>query len=244
MQQACCILWCGISPVWPGGCGICIKKKRAAERLSHAVKICVVCLLQLLWSSWCKQRVIKAIKCLPFQLMMGQHFASLREFFRMDGERQPTEICASAFSQALPSEMVNRDSTDGSPENEANGNVPVMNSNILPNRECKPEGNLDNDRLNLDLDNHNSRFESLYSQPVEAHDTKQVCNNGNVAGETTYRQQEACCSSSGGSNSSSSSEDSPVNPPLRRSSKTLSFGRRKSRYSDSAHWTVVCNKFR
>ncbi|XP_032682012.1 uncharacterized protein LOC116849199 isoform X2 [Odontomachus brunneus] len=172
--------------------------------------------------------------------MMGQHFASLREFFRMDGERQPTEICASAFSQALPSEMVNRDSTDGSPENEANGNLPVMNSNILPNRECKPEGNLDNDRLNLDLDNHNSRFESLYSQPVEAHDTKQVCNNGNVAGETTYRQQEACCSSSGGSNSSSSSEDSPVNPPLRRSSKTLSFGRRKNKPRNKDQ-SPVCN---
>lgn len=149
----------------------------------------------------------------------------------MDGERQPTEICASAFSQPLPLEMVNRDGIDGSPENETNGNVPVMNSNILPNRECKPEGNLDNDRLNLDLDNHNSRFESLYSQPsVEAQDTKQVCNNGNVASEMPYRQQEACCSSSGGSNSSSSSEDSPVNPPLRRSSKTLSFGKRKSTY--------------
>lgn len=163
--------------------------------------------------------------------MMGQHFASLREFFRMDGERQPTEICASAFSQQpLPSELVNRDGTDGLPENETNGNVPVTNSNILPNRECKPEGNLDNDRLNLDLDNHNSRFESLYSQPVEAQDTKQVCNNGNITSEPAFRQQEACCSSSGGSNSSSSSEDSPVNPPLRRSSKTLSFGKRKSMY--------------
>lgn len=148
----------------------------------------------------------------------------------MDGERQPTEICASVFSQPLPLEMVNRDGIDGSPENETNGNVPVVNSNILPNRECKPEENLDNDRLNLDLDNHNSRFESLYSQPVEAQDTKQVCNNGNVASETPYRQQEACCRSSGGSNISSSSEDSPVNPPLRRSSKTLSFGKRKSMY--------------
>lgn len=171
--------------------------------------------------------------------MMGQHFASLREFFRMDGERQSAEICASAFSQALPLEMVNQDGIDGSSENEANGNVPVVNSNILPNRECKLEGNLDNDRLNLDLDNHNSRFESLYSQPVEAQDTKQVCTNGNVATETTYRQQEACCSSSGGSNSSSSSEDSPVNPPLRRSSKTLSFGRRKSMSPISVYYTVV-----
>lgn len=161
---------------------------------------------------------------------MGQHFASLREFFRMDSERQPIEICANAFSQPLPLEMVNHDGTDSLPENETNGNVPVMNSNILPNRECKPGGDLDNDHLNLDLDNHNSRFESLYSQPVETQDTKQVCNNGNVTSELSFRQQEACCSSSGGSNSSSSSEDSPINPPLRRSSKTLSFGKRKSKY--------------
>lgn len=150
----------------------------------------------------------------------------------MDGERQPTEVCANEPGQPL--EMVNRDGSESLPENETNGNVPV-NSNILPNRpECKPEGNLDNDRLNLDIDNHNSRFESLYSQPVEAQDTKQVCNNGNVTSEPSFRQQqqqqEACCSSSGGSNSSSSSEDSPVNPPLRRSSKTLSFGKRKSTY--------------
>jgi len=161
---------------------------------------------------------------------MGQHFASLREFFRMDGERQPTEICANELSQPLPLEMVNRDGNDSLPENETNGNVPI-NSNILPNRsECKLEENLDNDRLNIDIDNHNSRFESLYSQPVEAQDTKQLCNNGNVASEPSFRQQEACCSSSSGSNSSSSSEDSPINPPLRRSSKTLSFGKRKSMY--------------
>jgi len=171
---------------------------------------------------------------------MGQHFASLREFFRMDGERQPAEICASAFSQPLPLEMVNRDVTESLSENETNGNVPVMNSNILPNRlECKLEGNLDNDCLNLDVDNHNSKFESLYSQPVEAQDTKQVCNNGNVTNETSFRQQqEACCSSSSGSNSSSSSEDSPINPPLRRSSKTLSFGKRKSMYIKSISFHI------
>ncbi|CAL1688272.1 unnamed protein product [Lasius platythorax] len=173
---------------------------------------------------------------------MGQHFASLREFFRMDGERQPAEICASALSQPLPLEMVNRDVTESLSENETNGNVPVMNSNILPNRlECKLEGNLDNDRLNLDVDNHNSRFESLYSQPVEAQDTKQVCNNGNVTSEPSFRQQqEACCSSSGGSNSSSSSEDSPINPPLRRSSKTLSFGKRKNKQRNKDQ-SPVCN---
>jgi len=174
---------------------------------------------------------------------MGQHFASLREFFRMDGERQPTEICANALSQPLPLEMVNRDGTESLSENETNGNVPLMNSNILPNRpECKPEGNLDNDRLNLDVDNHNSRFETLYSQPVETQDTKQVCNNGNVTSEPSFRQQEACCSSPGGSNSSSSSEDSPVNPPLRRSSKTLSFGKRKSTYQILPYCnSIICN---
>ncbi|XP_029156567.1 suppressor of cytokine signaling 5-like isoform X3 [Nylanderia fulva] len=173
---------------------------------------------------------------------MGQHFASLREFFRMDGERQAAEICASALSQPLPLEMVNRDITESLSENETNGNVPVMNSNILPNRlECKLEGNLDNDRLNLDVDNHNSRFESLYSQPVEAQDTKQVCNNGNVTNESSFRQQqEACCSSSSSSNSSSSSEDSPINPPLRRSSKTLSFGKRKNKQRNKDQ-SPVCN---
>lgn len=166
---------------------------------------------------------------------MGQHFASLRDFFRMDGDRQSTEICANALGNPLSLDMVNRDGNESLSENETNGNVPVTNPNILPNRpECKLEGNLDNDRLNLDVDNHNTRFESLYSQPVETQDTKQVCNNGNVTNESSFRQQqEACCGSSGGSNSSSSSEDSPVNPPLRRSSKTLSFGKRKSMYQNS-----------
>ncbi|KYQ55227.1 Suppressor of cytokine signaling 5 [Trachymyrmex zeteki] len=173
---------------------------------------------------------------------MGQHFASLRDFFRMDGERQPTEICANALSHPLPLDMVNRDGNESLPDNETNGNVPVTNPNILPNRpECKLEGNLDNDRLNLDVDNHNSRFESLYSQPVETQDTKQVCNNGNVTSEQSFRQQqEACCSSSGGSNSSSSSEDSPVNPPLRRSSKTLSFGKRKNKQRNKDQ-SPICN---
>lgn len=148
----------------------------------------------------------------------------------MDGERESAEICTNAF-QPLALEMANRGDTEGLHENENNGNVPVINSNILPNRECKPEGNLDNDPLNLGLDNHNSRFESLYSQPAEAQDIKQICNNGNVISDASIRQQEACCSSPGGSNSSSSSsEDSPVNPPLRRSAKTLSFGKRKSMY--------------
>ncbi|XP_076668259.1 suppressor of cytokine signaling at 36E isoform X2 [Andrena cerasifolii] len=162
--------------------------------------------------------------------MMGQHFASLREFFRMDGERQSSEAGTNVvYSSEL--EMMNQDGTEGTiHDNENNGNVPVLDSiDLIMLGECKLDGNLDNDRLNLDLDNHNSRFESLYSQPVETQDTRHICNNGNVTTEIRFKQQEACCSSSGGSNTSSSSEDSPVNPPLRRSSKTLSFVKRKNK---------------
>lgn len=157
---------------------------------------------------------------------MGQHFASLREFFRMDSERQSSEVCANVI-QSAQLEMMNQDGTKGLHDNENNGNVPVLNSNLILQEECKVDGNLDNDRLHLDLDNHNSRLETLYSQPVDAQDSKQNYSNGNIANEICFKQQEACCSSSGCSNTSTSSEDSPVNPPLRRSSKTLSFGKRK-----------------
>lgn len=132
--------------------------------------------------------------------MMGQHFASLREFFRMDGERQSSEAGTNvAYSSEL--EMMNQDGTEGTiHDNENNGNVPVLDSiDLIMLGECKLDGNLDNDRLNLDLDNHNSRFESLYSQPVETQDTRHICNNGNVTTEIRFKQQEACCSSSGGS---------------------------------------------
>ncbi|XP_029049483.1 uncharacterized protein LOC114879094 isoform X1 [Osmia bicornis bicornis] len=159
---------------------------------------------------------------------MGQHFASLREFFRMDSERQSSEVCANVI-QSAQLEMMNQDGTKGLHDNENNGNVPALNSNLILQEECKVDGNLDNDRLHLDLDNHNSRFETLYSQPVDAQDSKQNCSNGNFATEICFKLQEACCSSSGCSNTSTSSEDSPVNPPLRRSSKTLSFGKRKGK---------------
>ncbi|XP_033341169.1 suppressor of cytokine signaling at 36E [Megalopta genalis] len=146
---------------------------------------------------------------------MGQHFASLREFFRMGGERQSSEVCTSIIQRVL--EMTNQDSTENLHENENNGNVPALNSNSFPRGECKPDGNLDNDRLNLEVDNHNSKFETLYNQPVDSQDSKQVCSNGNVTSEIlSYKQQ-------------NNSEDSPINPPLRRSSKTLSFGKRKSK---------------
>ncbi|KAF7400850.1 hypothetical protein HZH66_006034 [Vespula vulgaris] len=172
---------------------------------------------------------------------MGQHFASLREFFKMDGEKQSTEIYSNVLQQQSTLEMVDQDDTENLPNYENNGNVPVLNSNVIPNRESKSEGNLGNHNLNLDLDNHNSRFESLYSQPVETQDSKQIRGNGNINNpETPFRQQEACSSSSGGSNSSSSSEDSPRTPPLRRSSKTLSFGKRKSKQRNKDQ-SPVCN---
>ncbi|XP_046817501.1 suppressor of cytokine signaling 5-like isoform X3 [Vespa crabro] len=172
---------------------------------------------------------------------MGQHFASLREFFKMDGEKQSTEIYSNVLQQQSTLEMVDQDDAENLPNYENNGNVPVLNFNVIPNRESKSEGNLGNHNLNLDLDNHNSRFESLYSQPVETQDSKQIRGNGNINNpETPFRQQEACSSSSGGSNSSSSSEDSPRTPPLRRSSKTLSFGKRKSKQRNKDQ-SPVCN---
>ncbi|KZC10902.1 PREDICTED: uncharacterized protein LOC107189038 [Dufourea novaeangliae] len=159
---------------------------------------------------------------------MGQHFASLREFFRMDGERQSSEVCSSVIQHSRL-DMMNQDDVENMHDDANNGNVPALNSNSILHGECKMHGILDNDRLNLELDNHNSKFETLYSQPIETQDSKQICSNGNVTSEIHFKQQEVCCSSSERSNNSSSSEDSPVNPPLRRSSKTLSFGKRKSK---------------
>ncbi|CAK9799558.1 Suppressor of cytokine signaling 5 [Anthophora plagiata] len=157
---------------------------------------------------------------------MGQHLASLREFFRMDGERQSFKACTNVVQPAQLEVMLQLENLQ---DNENNGNVPALNLNLILHEECKVDGNLDNDHLNLDLDNHNSRFETLYSQPVETQESKEICSNGNVTNELCYKQQKACCSSSGDSNTSSRSEDSPVNPPLRRSSKTLSFVKRKGK---------------
>lgn len=170
-------------------------------------------------------RNFEAIRCLSIRLIMGQHFASLREFFRMDGERQSSEASINVI-QPAQLETMHQDGTENFQNNENNGNVPALNLNLFLHDECKADGNLDNVRLNLELDNHNSRFETLYSQPVEAQDS--ICSNGNITSELCLKQQEVYRSSSGGSNTSSSSEDSPINPPpLRRSSKTLSFGKRK-----------------
>ena len=156
---------------------------------------------------------------------MGQRFASLREFFRMDSVKQSLEEYPQSIRR--PSiDMLDRGDSDNL---EHNGNILAVNANVIQNRD-KPEGNLDNEQLNLDLDNHNSRFESIYSHPIDGQEPKQCFNNGNfIAGEQeTFKQPEACCSNSG-----SSSEESPVNPVLRRSTKTLSFGKRKGNFTMS-----------
>lgn len=149
----------------------------------------------------------------------------------MESEKQPIE----GFSESIQRsslDMLDRggESDNNLADQENNGNLPAVNSNVIQPKD-KPEENIDNDQLNADLDNHNSRFESLYSQPIDGQEPKQCFSNGNfIASEQeTFKQQEASCSNSGSSNTSSSSEDSPVAPVLRRSSKTLSFGRRKSK---------------
>lgn len=145
----------------------------------------------------------------------------------MEGEKQSLQVYNESLHQ-LSFDMLDQEDSENTQKNENNGNVP--NSNIISN---KPDDNLDNEQLNLDVDNHNSRFESIYSQPIDTQDTKQNCNNGNIvvnAVESSLKQQELCVNNSGSSYTSSSSEDSPVNPSFRRSSKTLSFGKRKGSF--------------
>lgn len=146
----------------------------------------------------------------------------------MDSERQSSEACTNVI-QPTQLKMMNQDDIEN-----------LLNLSLILHEECKTDGSLDNDNLNLDLDNHNSRFETLYSQPIEAQDSKKICNNGNISREICFKQQEACCSSSGSSNTSSSSEDSPINPPLRRSSKTLSFGKRKGKKYNFRIFLCLC----
>ncbi|CAB0043122.1 unnamed protein product [Trichogramma brassicae] len=99
-------------------------------------------------------------------------------------------------------------------------------------RISKSEERLDNIRLDSDISNHNSRFETLYSQHRDGQEAKQCqSSNGNflASEQEALKQFEAGNSNSGGSSTSSSSEDNSGNPALRRSSKTLSFGRRKGK---------------
>ncbi|XP_016839572.1 uncharacterized protein LOC100122078 [Nasonia vitripennis] len=171
---------------------------------------------------------------------MGQRFASLREFFRMDTENHSLEGYPESIRRSSL-DTLDRNKADNLENGENNGNLPAVNSNVIQNRN-KSEDNLENEQLNQDLDNHNSRFESIYSHPIDGQESKQCFSNGNfIAGEQeTFKPQEACCSNSGSSNTSSSSEDSPVNPVLRRSSKTLPFGKRKSKQR-SKDQNPVCN---
>lgn len=208
---------------------------------------------------------------------MGQHLASFREFFRMDGNKKKnSEIqklssdhqlyCdhhhhhqQSTIVKNTTYDMLNQSNDNNLSTIESNGNEPIGNL-IMENNDNKQNQNMDNEQLNSSLDNHNSRFESIYSQPIDAQDVKQTCNNGNFVAslddaEVVVKQQEPCCSAESGgvnggsstsSNSSSSSssstssssnnscsssscEDSPITPALKRTSKTLSFGRRKSK---------------
>ncbi|KAK0096631.1 hypothetical protein PV326_004900 [Microctonus aethiopoides] len=203
---------------------------------------------------------------------MGQHLASFREFFRMDGNKQQSSSSSSSSTTSSSSSEEEANNTDGNQRaildmpgqnngdienstdnNESNGNNHELiqhnsvDSNDGDNKQQNQ--NINNEQINLD--NHNSRFESIYSQPLDSQQdtTKQVCNNGNfVAGsdidlkqqqQQQPPQEQPCCSGSG-SNSSSSSEDSPVNPALRRTSKTLSFGKRKNKQRNKDQ-SPVCN---
>lgn len=158
---------------------------------------------------------------------MGQHFASLKKLIRMDSDKQSLEKkYPETIQRSLYDMLDQHESNLTNVEN--NGNITVVNTNkVLLNQE--QETISDDKQLNLDIDNHNSRFESLYNQPVDGQESKQNSNNGNfiVTEQETFGQQEASCSNFEGSNTSSSSDDNTVNPVFRRSSKTLSFGRRK-----------------
>ncbi|XP_034935875.1 uncharacterized protein [Chelonus insularis] len=169
---------------------------------------------------------------------MGQHFASFRDFFRMDNKQQSPEACNINSEDNKPDCDMSRQNNDieNIVDNENNGNL--ANNSIVADENKQIRNN--NEQLNLE--NHNTRFESIYSQPLDTQqESKQVCNNGNfvTGSENELKQQEPCCSNSG-SNSSSSSEDSSLDPALRRTSKTLSFGKRKSKQRNKDQ-SPVCN---
>ena len=173
---------------------------------------------------------------------MGQHLASFRELFRMEGERLNSEAYAEDSRRASIN-MVVRDDFESS-DNENGNDSRERLDEIVTNNETgsKDNGNLDNDQLDLSLDNRNLKFESIYSQPLDTQEVRPVCSNGNFIGPNVeYREEEgACCSSSGSSNSSSSSEDSPANPTLRRTTKTLSFVKHKGKQRNKEQ-NPVCN---
>lgn len=176
---------------------------------------------------------------------MGQHLASFREFFRMDGERSSTDVYAEGRQQRCQFNMSEHQVTDNERGhyNESNGNEPTQNVNKDSNNEAELNANLvDNPESDLSFDNHNSRFESIYSQAIDqAQESTQDSSNGNFASsaEGDFKREARSGSSSSG-NSSSSSEDSPVNPPSRRAPKTLSFGKQKIKQRNKDP-NAVCN---
>ncbi|XP_046491704.1 suppressor of cytokine signaling 5 isoform X2 [Neodiprion pinetum] len=169
---------------------------------------------------------------------MGQRLASLRNFFKMDSEKSELKNSANVTRQSTPTtDMPNQNAED-------NGNVELP-PNETENTQNKSDENLNNERLDLGLDNHNSRFESIYSQQIDSQESKSTCNNGNFVpqSEAQLKPQAASCSSSSSSSSSNSSitsEDSPTNLPLRRTSKTLSFGKRRGKQR-SKDQNPACN---
>ncbi|XP_014224227.1 uncharacterized protein LOC106650614 [Trichogramma pretiosum] len=163
---------------------------------------------------------------------MGQHFASLRETITMDSHKH--SLKGYRVRNCPYADTPERSHPTDLAVQENNGNN--LPSNISPNevrcRISKSEERLDNIRLDSDISNHNSRFETLYSQHRDAQEAKQCqSSNGNflASEQEALKQFEAGNSNSGGSSTSSSSEDNSGNPALRRSSKTLSFGRRKGK---------------
>ncbi|XP_012268030.2 uncharacterized protein LOC105692998 [Athalia rosae] len=166
--------------------------------------------------------------------MMGQHLASLPNLSKMDSEPKSLGNSADVLLDQSVIDMPNFNTEQVSHVTENNGNVPTMAVNEAENDENKADQNLDNGQLNFGVDNHNSRFESIYSQQIDAQDSRSICINGNFVPQSDSvpnKQQEASCgsSSTGSSNSSSSSEDSPTNLAFRRTSKTLSFGKRRGK---------------
>ncbi|KAF7989776.1 hypothetical protein HCN44_008450 [Aphidius gifuensis] len=262
------------------------------------------------------------------QLIMGQHLASFREFFRMNAHKHQQQqqqqnshlqniggdnnhMCfkhhnsTSTVEQNMTYDMLSQNKYNNNNISNVENNENQQDTNItFDNNENKDIQIVDddNEEINNPLDNnHNSRFESIYSQQIDAQDVKQVCNNNsNFVTNTTdtemikqqQQQQEPCCSASSGdgnssststnssgssggsggssssssvagcgdggssgssgstggrggvdggsSSSNSSSEDNTVNPTFKRTSKTLSFVKRKTKQRNKEQ-NPVCN---
>ncbi|KAJ8678973.1 hypothetical protein QAD02_014760 [Eretmocerus hayati] len=171
---------------------------------------------------------------------MGHRFASLRTILKMDNNGQIPEAYQSSIGRSTL-DVLSQNPSDPDNHPEYNGNITPSNSNVVQGSD-KPDVDLSDEQLNLDLNNHNARFESLYNQPLEGQEPEEGFSNGNfIASEQEMlKQQEPCCSNSSGSNTSSSSEDNAVNTAV-RTSKTLSFGKRKNKQHHSKHQNPACS---